>query len=146
MSKKVKNSHKPPRRRPLLEEIEPRILYSADFAPGLTEASTLAPQAEQRIVEPTGEFAQSAGQDAQARRHEIVFVDPATPDYARLVEGIRGQNSGRDIEVVRGAGGPPQLRFYGGAAVRFASLGATGSLLTLTHSRELAIAHVLLVR
>ena len=51
----------------------------------------------------------------------------------------------RGIEVVR-HGGPPHLRFHGGAAVRFAALGATRSLLTLTHSRELAIAHVLLLR
>jgi holo-[acyl-carrier protein] synthase len=51
----------------------------------------------------------------------------------------------RGIEVVR-HGGPPQLRFYDGAAARCASLGARGSLLTLTHSRELAIAHVLLYR
>jgi holo-[acyl-carrier protein] synthase len=51
----------------------------------------------------------------------------------------------RGIEVFR-RGGPPQLRFHGGAAARFASMGATGSVLTLTHSRELAIAHVLLVR
>ena len=49
------------------------------------------------------------------------------------------------IEVFR-RGGPPQLRFHGGAAARFAFLGATGSVLTLTHSRELAIAHVLLLR
>ena len=49
------------------------------------------------------------------------------------------------IEVVR-RGGPPQLRFHGGAATRFAALGATSSLVTLTHSRELAIAHVLLLR
>jgi holo-[acyl-carrier protein] synthase len=51
----------------------------------------------------------------------------------------------RGIEVVRHSG-PPQLRFHGGAAARFAAMGATGSLLTLTHSRELAIAHVLLLR
>ena len=49
------------------------------------------------------------------------------------------------IEVVRRYG-PPQLRFHGGAARRMAEMGATGSLLTLTHSQELAIAHVLLVR
>lgn len=49
------------------------------------------------------------------------------------------------IEVVRRSG-PPQLRFHGGAAARFASLGAAGSLVTLTHSRDLAIAHVLLLR
>ena len=51
----------------------------------------------------------------------------------------------RGIEVFR-RNGPPQLRFHGGAAARFAFLGATGSVLTLTHSRELAIAHVLLLR
>jgi phosphopantetheinyl transferase (holo-ACP synthase) len=49
------------------------------------------------------------------------------------------------IEVVR-RHGPPQLQFHGGAAARMAHLGATGSLLTLTHSQELAIAHVLLIR
>ena len=49
------------------------------------------------------------------------------------------------IEVVR-RHGPPQLHFHGGAAKRFAEMGATGSLLTITHSRELAIAHVLLFR
>jgi holo-[acyl-carrier protein] synthase len=49
------------------------------------------------------------------------------------------------IEVVRHSG-PPRLQFHGGAATRFAALGATSSLVTLTHSRELAIAHVLLLR
>jgi holo-[acyl-carrier protein] synthase len=51
----------------------------------------------------------------------------------------------RGIEVVR-RHGPPQLRFHGGAATRFAKLGATSSFLTLSHSRDLAIAHVLIVR
>jgi holo-[acyl-carrier protein] synthase len=49
------------------------------------------------------------------------------------------------IEVVR-HGGPPGLLFHGGASIRMAALGANGSLLTLTHSKELAIAHVLLLR
>ena len=49
------------------------------------------------------------------------------------------------IEVVRHFG-PPQLKFHGGAAARAARMGVTGSLLTLTHSRELAIAHVMLTR
>ena len=49
------------------------------------------------------------------------------------------------IEVVRHSG-PPQLRFHDGAARRLAAIGATGSLLTLTHSEELAIAHVMLLR
>src|ERR671913_171908 len=49
------------------------------------------------------------------------------------------------IEVVRHHG-PPTIRFHGGAARRFATMGGTGCLLTLTHSRQLAIAHVLLFR
>jgi holo-[acyl-carrier protein] synthase len=50
----------------------------------------------------------------------------------------------RDVEVVR-AGGPPQLRFHGGAARRYMKLGATSSLLTITHSDTIAFAEVLLL-
>jgi len=48
------------------------------------------------------------------------------------------------IEVVR-RHGPPRLRFHGGADARFRALGATDALVTLTHSRDLAIAQVLLL-
>jgi len=47
------------------------------------------------------------------------------------------------IEVVR-RHGPPRLAFHGGAAARLHELGGTGSLLSLTHSDHLAIAHVTL--
>ena len=50
----------------------------------------------------------------------------------------------RDVEVVR-HGGPPQLQFHGGAARRFAAMGARGSLLTITHCETLALAQVLLL-
>lgn len=50
----------------------------------------------------------------------------------------------RDIEVVR-RGGPPQLQLHGGAARRFASMGAASSLLTITHSDTLALAQVLIL-
>src|SRR6266851_1609603 len=49
----------------------------------------------------------------------------------------------RDVEVVR-RGGPPQLQLHGAAARRLAALGATSSLLTITHSETLAMAQVLL--
>ena len=54
----------------------------------------------------------------------------------------------KSIEVVRGAGGPPQLRFHGGAKVRMQLMGGTRTLLTLTHSGPLnmALAHVLLIK
>jgi holo-[acyl-carrier protein] synthase len=50
----------------------------------------------------------------------------------------------RDVEVVR-HGGPPQLQLHGGAARRFAAMGARGSLLTITHSDDLAMAQVLIL-
>jgi holo-[acyl-carrier protein] synthase len=50
----------------------------------------------------------------------------------------------RDIEVVR-HGGPPQLQLHGGAATRFAAIGGRTSLLTITHSDDLALAQVLIL-
>lgn len=50
----------------------------------------------------------------------------------------------RDIEVVR-SGGPPQLALRGGAAQRFSAIGGRSSLLTITHSDDLALAHVLIL-
>ena len=50
----------------------------------------------------------------------------------------------RDVEIIRDSG-PPRLQFHGGAAVRFAAMGATGSLLSITHSETLALAQVLLM-
>ena len=49
------------------------------------------------------------------------------------------------IEVVRRYG-PPEIRFHGGAADRFKAMGGTSSVVTLTHSRELAIAHEMLLK
>ena len=51
----------------------------------------------------------------------------------------------RDIEVVRQPGGPPQLRFHGGAGRRFEAIGGKSSLLTITHSTSLAMAQVLIL-
>jgi holo-[acyl-carrier protein] synthase len=50
----------------------------------------------------------------------------------------------RDVEVVR-RGGPPQLQLHGGAGRRFAAIGGGSSLLTITHSDELAMAQVLIL-
>jgi holo-[acyl-carrier protein] synthase len=50
----------------------------------------------------------------------------------------------RDVEVIR-HGGPPRLLFHGGAARRFASMGGSSSLLTITHSDHLALAQVLIL-
>jgi holo-[acyl-carrier protein] synthase len=50
----------------------------------------------------------------------------------------------RDVEVIRG-GGPPRLELHGGAARRFAAMGGRSSLLTITHSDDLAMAQVMIL-
>ena len=50
----------------------------------------------------------------------------------------------RDVEVIRHEG-PPQLRFHGGALRRFEQMGGVSTLLTITHSDDLAMAQVLLL-
>ena len=50
----------------------------------------------------------------------------------------------RDVEVVR-RGGPPQLALHGGAERRFAAIGGRKTLLTITHSDELALAEVMIL-
>ena len=50
----------------------------------------------------------------------------------------------RDVEVVR-RGGPPELELHGGARRRFASMGGLSSLVTITHSDALALAHVIIL-
>ena len=50
----------------------------------------------------------------------------------------------RDVEVVR-RGGPPQLELHGGAARRFAAMGGLSSLVTITHSDDLALAQVIIL-
>ena len=50
----------------------------------------------------------------------------------------------KDIEVVR-VGGPPQLRFHGGAARHAEAMNVRRTLVTITHSQTLAIAQVMLL-
>ena len=91
----------PPRWRPVVEEIEPRILYSADFGPALLDAAPAAPVAEHRIVDATGEFTTDVASEQRTREHEVVFVDTATPDYRSLVADIKAQSgSDRQFDVV----------------------------------------------
>jgi len=52
----------------------------------------------------------------------------------------------RDVEVVRPQGQRPTLRFHGEAAVFAAKLGARNVALSITHTREQALAHVILER
>ena len=88
-------------RRPLVEELEPRLLFSADFAPALVDA--LAPQTEQRVIGANGEFAGTTDsqQLAQHARLEVVFIDLRVQDYDKILADIQAQNTDdHSIEVV----------------------------------------------
>jgi holo-[acyl-carrier protein] synthase len=79
-------------------------------------------------------------------------VDPARRLAARLAAKraarslLGGDADEREIEVVRGAYGPPALRLSGAAGERLRALGASRALVSLTHERSHAAALVLLLR
>jgi holo-[acyl-carrier protein] synthase len=50
----------------------------------------------------------------------------------------------RDVEVVRAAGGPPEVRLHGEAARRARALGAGRALVSITHTGTVALAAVVL--
>lgn len=81
------------------------------------------------------------------RRPAIHFAARFAAKEAAMKALGTGHSQGvlwRDIEVVR-VSGPPGLRFHGAALTHLHRLGATRSLLTLTHSETLAIAQVILL-
>ena len=94
-------------RRPVFEELESRLLMSADLnplahdtllaspAPGGAEFRSITDEGRPTIIT-TGAVAPIQ------RSHEIAFVDTATPDYERLVAAMRESATaqGRSLEVV----------------------------------------------
>ncbi len=76
--------------------------------------------------------------------------DPARRLAARLAAkraAARLLGSGvAEVEVVRGAYGPPELRLSAPALARLRTLGAARALVSLTHERAQAAALVVLVR
>lgn len=93
------------KRRPaLIEELEPRILHSADTNPLALAAPAVV---DTRTIDNAGEFAAAAAPApvqtaaAERSRHEVVFVDTNTPDYQKLVDDIGAQSgASRTLDVV----------------------------------------------
>jgi holo-[acyl-carrier protein] synthase len=84
--------------------------------------------------------------DAKANGVERYAARFAAKEAAMKAIGT-GWNHGvawRDIEVVRMPGGRPTIQFHGKAAEFAARLGAAHISLSLTHSKEYAIAQVIL--
>ena len=79
----------------------------------------------------------------QLTKADVALVGIGTLENSVFMEHI--VFSSRDIEVVRG-GGPPKLCLHGRALQHFQRLGATVSLLTITHAETIAIAQVVMAR
>ncbi|MDP1863954.1 MAG: DUF4347 domain-containing protein [Thiobacillus sp.] len=83
------------RRRALIEELEPRLLYSADLAPFALDS--LSPAPEHRVIQSDGEFSSVAA----TIRNELVIIDSGVQDYETLLADILGQaGSDRHFSVV----------------------------------------------
>jgi holo-[acyl-carrier protein] synthase len=102
----------------------------------------------ERLMAPGGAGPFSEGE----LRYALERVDPARRLAARLaakraaVRLLGGGACEREVEVERGAYGPPSLRLSGAAGERLLELGASRALVSLTHERRHAAALVLLLR
>ncbi|MCB1759934.1 MAG: DUF4347 domain-containing protein, partial [Gammaproteobacteria bacterium] len=121
-----KNRNRSNRSKPVIEALEPRLLYSADAFGAAVDThdgsdplqATLDESGEQAfaadpqqydaattpLVEPRelddAEYQTLLGQ-APGLRSELIIIDPATPDYQTLVDGLLAQeDDSRQFEVV----------------------------------------------
>jgi holo-[acyl-carrier protein] synthase len=84
--------------------------------------------------------------EAKASKFESYAARFAAKEAGMKALGT-GWNHGvrwRDIEVIRPKGQRPTIRFHGQAAAFAEKLGAKNIALSLTHTREEALAHVIL--
>ncbi|WP_367848130.1 cadherin domain-containing protein [Rhodoferax sp. WC2427] len=87
----------PTRRRAVLEDVEPRILYAADH-PAAAVAAPLLAQEASMVARPEAQPETEAPRDAT----ELVFIDERVPDADLLIADITAQTAGgRHMEVVR---------------------------------------------
>ncbi len=87
-------------RTPLVEEFEPRLLYSTDFATdGLALASSTQ-ITEQRVLDNSGEYVQDQSSKANTteQRHELLIVDSSVSGIDELIAGLNTE--GRSIEIL----------------------------------------------
>ena len=106
---------KSPDHRPLMEELEPRLLFSADglgvlVDPAIHELDTLStPPPVIELVRAESTSAATAGgspddtksADSAIQRREVVFVDADTPNYRQLIDALlEARADGRSIDVV----------------------------------------------
>ncbi len=102
MKKKSSRSRPPP----VIEELEPRLLLSADL-PGIAALDNplpedLAPDLSYIELDATTASGTASTDALPVEARELAFVDAAVPDYQRLADDLiaQRQQGGRAIEVV----------------------------------------------
>ncbi|HSD44442.1 MAG TPA: DUF4347 domain-containing protein, partial [Burkholderiales bacterium] len=91
----------------MFQELEARLLLSADLYPAAQEALLATPALQgaefRALVEVSVPTVVTSAQVAPIQRtHELVFVDTATPEYQSLMEAMReaARGQGRHVEFV----------------------------------------------
>ncbi|MFM1990991.1 MAG: hypothetical protein RJA99_3948, partial [Pseudomonadota bacterium] len=89
-----------PRRRPLAETLEPRLLHSADLLVGLAPPTPPPEAGIVRTVDAAAPAPAAAGaQVAASRRVELVAVDPRAADAQRTVDALAAQRPDASLRV-----------------------------------------------
>ncbi|MEM7165399.1 MAG: DUF4347 domain-containing protein, partial [Planctomycetota bacterium] len=93
----------PPRPLYRLEELEPRLLLSADIVGFLAEAALIAEQpvaGDATSIDSRGFPAGSNGETAQDHRQEVAFVDTSIQGFEQLAADIEASDSGASVEII----------------------------------------------
>ena len=104
MKKKCSNKNPSKPTKPVLEELEPRLLFSADIEGILINQDELDENSIdfaifESDIESDGHQISDANAD-QPLRNEIVFIDPNTPDYQQLVDDLlSNDDDSRNVQV-----------------------------------------------
>ena len=90
--------------RPVVELLEPKLLFSADLAP-------LPALADASLAQPA--LAQQATVQSASATHEIVFIDASVPELETLRRDLDRDIGGKRIKTVEvpGSGVIPRRRF-----------------------------------
>src|SRR4051812_46405311 len=87
------------RTRMLVEEVEPRVLHSADLTPFMLDAAGTS--ANVRVFEPVPSAPVAVESTQQASTRELVIVDTSAQDYQQLLDDVLAQaDPARHFEVV----------------------------------------------
>ena len=94
-------------RKPVLQELEARLLLSADLNPAAQDTLLATPSMQgaefRALAEASVPTVVTSAQVAPIQRtHELVFVDTQTPEYLKLIAQMRdsGVGEGRNLEFV----------------------------------------------